>query len=234
MPSFRIDDQAVEFSNGQTIMQAAMAAGIFIPHLCYHPEFVAHGSCRLCVVEIDGHLVSSCTTAALEDTRVHNITNHVQQHRKQLLELLFVEGNHICPGCEKSGACTLQSVAEFCGMLAPPYTFQYPDRKLDASHKDFILDFNRCINCELCVRASRDVDHKSVFAITGRGQQAHLIVNAEQGLLANSSFEKTDRAASICPVGVILPKHKGFEVPFGQRKFDVIPVNEQQAGNDEK
>nr|MDJ0833087.1 ferredoxin [Gammaproteobacteria bacterium] len=122
--------------------------------------------------------------------------------------------------------------AEFCGMLAPTFTFQYPHRQLDASHDDFILDLNRCINCELCVRASRDVDGKSVFAIAGRGAQARLVVNSGDGQLGSSEFAGTDRAASVCPVGVILPKHKGFEIPIGQREFDVTPI-QQMGGRDD-
>jgi [NiFe] hydrogenase diaphorase moiety small subunit len=227
MPSFKLDNQTVEFKPGETIIEAASRAGVYIPHLCYHPEFTPHGSCRVCVVSINGRYASSCTTPAAENLNVLNMDQEVQQHREQLLEMLFIEGNHVCPSCEKSGACTLQSVAEFCGMLSPALTFQFSNRQVDASHDDFILDFNRCINCELCVRASRDVDAKSVFAIAGRGHEAHLVVNSEDGLLGRSSFSKNDRAASICPVGVILPKHHGFDVPIGKRAFDVTPVNKQ-------
>lgn len=227
MPTFKIDQQDVDFKPGETIMQAAVNAGLYIPHLCYHPDFTPHGSCRVCVVLINGRYVSSCTTLAVENMEVANISKEVQQHREQLLEMLFVEGNHICPSCEKSGACTLQSVAEFCGMLGPSLPFQYPNREVDASHPDYILDYNRCINCELCVRASRDVDGKSVFTLSGRGHAAHLVVNSVDGRLGSSRFDKRDRAASICPVGVILPKHKGFDKPIGKRLYDVTPIEKQ-------
>lgn len=229
MPTFKLDQQEITFNPGDSILQAASRAGVYIPHLCYHPEFSPHGSCRVCVVSINGRYVSSCTTPAAEGLDILNMSDDVQQHREQLLEMLFVEGNHVCPSCEKSGNCTLQSVAEFCGMLSPSLPFQYPNRQVDASHADFILDFNRCINCELCVRASRDVDGKSVFAISGRGHEAHLVVNSDDGLLGHSEFDKQDRAASICPVGVILPKHRGFDKPIGKRSYDVTPVNEQQV-----
>ncbi len=232
MAQFTLDGQAIEFNDGQTVMQAAEQAGVYIPHLCYHREFHPHGSCRICVVEIDGRLQSACTIPAQPDMQVSNITDSVQQHRRELLEMLFVEGNHVCPACEKSGECTLQSVAEFCGMLAPTFTFQYPNRQLDASHDEFILDLNRCINCELCVRASRDVDGKSVFAIAGRGSQAKLVVNSDDGQLGSTNFARADRAASVCPVGVILPKHQGFEIPIGQREFDVTPIQQMEARDD--
>ncbi len=112
-------------------------------------------------------------------------------------------------------------------MLTPRFRHFFPDRPVDASHPDVLLDFNRCIFCELCVRASRDVDRKSVFALTGRGIQKHLVVNAESGRLADTDFSKDDLAARICPVGVILHKRVGFAVPIGERKFDVATISAQ-------
>ena len=228
MPEFSLDDKAVLFSDGQSIMQAALADGRYIPHLCFHPDFKPHGSCRVCVVEVDGRYLCACTTLAKEGMQVFSEQPEVQQLRRQLLEMLFIEGNHVCPSCEKSGACTLQSVAEYCAMLSPGLPFQFPDRKVDASHAESILDFNRCILCELCVRASREVDHKSVFAISGRGATAHLVINSADGRLGSSSFKNTDRAASICPVGAILPRKIGFKAPIGKRKFDLVPLSSQQ------
>ena len=95
----------------------------------------------------------------------------------------------------------------------------------DASHPDVLLDFNRCIFCELCVRASRDVDRKGVFALTGRGIRKHLVVNAESGRLADTDFVVGDRAADICPVGVILHKRVGFALPIGERKYDEASIS---------
>jgi [NiFe] hydrogenase diaphorase moiety small subunit len=137
-----------------------------------------------------------------------------------LLQMLFVEGNHVCPGCEKSGACQLQAVAYYTGMLAPHFTHFFPRREVDASHPDVLIDHNRCILCELCVRASREVDGKNVFAISGRGIGSQLVVNSPTGKLADSPFDGSDKAAHVCPVGAILPKHQGYEEPIGQRLYD--------------
>jgi [NiFe] hydrogenase diaphorase moiety small subunit len=232
MPKFEIDGQPIEFIEGQTIMQAAARAGIYIPHLCYHPDFAVHGSCRVCGVKVNGRTLPACNTRVVEGMRVNNSSDSIQLHRRQVLEMLFVEGNHVCPSCEKSGSCMLQSVAEYCGMLAPRFQFQYPNRKVDASHPDYLLDHNRCILCELCVRASRDVDGKSLFSIAGRGHKAHLQVNADGGLLGNSDFSASDRAATICPVGVFLPRGKGFDQPIGRRVYDTEEIQHQQVKHD--
>jgi [NiFe] hydrogenase diaphorase moiety small subunit len=140
--------------------------------------------------------------------------------------MLFVEGNHFCPSCEKSGNCLLQASAYDVGMEGPHFEEFYPDRPVDASHPDLLLDLNRCILCELCVRASREVDGKSVFAIGGNGITSHLLVNSESGRLGDTNLSLSDRAAHICPVGAILPKRHGFEVPIGARRFDIKPVSD--------
>jgi [NiFe] hydrogenase diaphorase moiety small subunit len=149
--------------------------------------------------------------------------------RRTLLQLLFVEGNHFCPSCEKSGHCVLQATAYEMGMLTPHFDHFYPNRPVDASHPDVLLDFNRCIMCELCVRASREVDGKNVFALSGRGIQSHLIVNSESGQLADTDFAATDRAAQVCPVGVILQKKVGFATPIGARTYDAQPISASMA-----
>ncbi len=220
-----IDNQPIPFQAGQTIMDAAMAAGIYIPHLCHNPEFRPHGSCKLCTVKINGRAASACTTLAAEGAVVENNTDELMEDRRILLKMLFVEGNHVCPACEKSGRCQLQAVAYYCNMLAPEFTHFYPQRAVDASHPEVVIDFNRCILCNLCVRASRDADGKNVFAISGRGIGAHLIINAPSGKLGDSDFDAEDKAAQVCPVGAILRKHQGYDVPIGQRLYDLEPVS---------
>ncbi|WIM06696.1 MAG: 2Fe-2S iron-sulfur cluster-binding protein [Candidatus Nitricoxidivorans perseverans] len=229
MSTFFLDGDEIPFEPGQTIMEAAHAAGRYLPHLCWHPDFEPHGSCKLCTVKADERLVSACTTAAQAGMSVENRTPELDDKRRTLLQMLFVEGNHFCPSCEKSGHCLLQATAYEMGMTTPHFDMFYPDRPVDASHPDMLLDFNRCILCELCVRASRDADGKNVFALSGRGIASHLIVNAESGRLADTGFSKDDRAASICPVGVILRKRVGFAVPIGSRKYDLTPVGEGGA-----
>ena len=217
---FTLDGEDVPFQPGETILQAARRAGRYIPHLCWHPEFAPHGSCRICTVKVDGRMGAACTVRAAPGLEVESATAELNAQRKTLLQMLFVEGNHFCPSCEKSGNCLLQATAYQMGMEGPHFEEFYPDRRVDASHPDLLLDLNRCILCELCVRASREVDGKNVFAIAGHGIAAHLVVNSESGRLADTDFAATDRAASVCPVGVILPKRRGFVIPIGQRRYD--------------
>jgi [NiFe] hydrogenase diaphorase moiety small subunit len=223
--TIKIDGRTIIFEDGDTIMDAALRAGEYIPHLCHNPEFHPHGSCRVCVVEVNGRQASACTLQATDGMEIINKSEAIMEERRNLLQMLFVEGNHVCPGCEKSGACQLQAVAYYTGMLSPHYTHFFPRRMLDASHPDTVIDLNRCILCELCVRASHDVDHKNVFAISGRGINSHLVINSPSGKLGDSDFAATDKAAHVCPVGAILPKHRGYDQPIGQRLYDKQPVS---------
>ena len=224
--TFRLDGKEIPFAFGQTIMDATLAAGEYIPHLCHNPEYAPHGSCRVCVVGVKGRQVSACTTPAMDGMEVDSSSEEIQDTRRAILQMLFVEGNHVCPACEKSGACQLQAVAYFTGMLAPHFSHFFPRREVDASHPDFVIDFNRCILCELCVRASRDADGKRAFAISGRGLASHLVIDSPTGKLGDSAFAATDKAAHVCPVGAILPKHQGYDVPIGDRLYDREPISE--------
>jgi [NiFe] hydrogenase diaphorase moiety small subunit len=156
-------------------------------------------------------------------------TRELNDERRMLVQLLFVEGNHFCPSCEKSGNCKLQAIASDLGMTSPRFDHFYPDRPVDASHPEVLLDFNRCILCELCVRASAEVDGKHVFALGGRGLGKHLVVNSVSGLLRDSTAAATDKAMEVCPVGAILRKRIGFTVPIGERRFDGRPISEAAA-----
>jgi [NiFe] hydrogenase diaphorase moiety small subunit len=221
---FTIDEEPVPFTPGQTILEAAKAAGVYIPHLCFNSEFKAHGGCKLCTVLVNGRTQTACTHKAAVGLEVDVDTPELNAMRRSLVQMLFIEGNHFCPGCEKSGSCQLQALGYEFEMMSPHFVELYPHREVDASHSDVFIDFNRCILCELCVRASRDVDRKDVFAIAGRGLDAKLIINSPTGRLGDSAFAVTDRAANVCPVGAIVVKGVGFKTPIGDRRYDLESI----------
>ena len=215
-----IDGQEIPFTEGQTIIEAATAAGVYIPHLCHHPDFTPHGSCKLCTVKVNGRVCSACTFPAMEGQEVLNNTEELTATRKMITQMLFVEGNHLCPGCEKSGDCKLQAEAYYLKMLDNHFPHFYAKREVDASHPDILIDHNRCIFCTLCVRASQQLDGKDVFAISGRGISKKLIVNAKSGKLKDTDIDVNDKAVHICPTGAILVKRTAYNVPIGERTYD--------------
>jgi [NiFe] hydrogenase diaphorase moiety small subunit len=217
-----IDGRTISGQRGQTIMVAADAAGIYIPRLCAHKDLTPYGGCRLCTVMVNGRAQSACTQPITEGMVVEHDTAQLRDLRAGLIEMLFVEGNHYCPFCEKSGNCELQAMAYRFGVMAPRYGYMFPKRDIDMSHPDVYLDQNRCILCARCARASREIDGKGIFDFVGRGPHRH-ISPGEAGLGA-TNLAATDAAAGICPVGSLMKKRIGFAIPIGQREYDHRPI----------
>ena len=220
---FMLDGTAIQGRPGQTILEAAQENKKYIPRLCYMKGLVPHGSCRVCTVMVNGRPQAACTTPIAAGAVVESNTEKMNKLRANLVDMLFVEGNHFCMFCEKSGNCELQALAYRFGIAAPKYPYQFPQRDVDASHPDVLIDRNRCILCGRCVRASRDVDNKHVFEFVGRGPQKRVAVNA-QAKLKDTNLDVTDKAVDACPVGAILKKRVGYAVPVGQRLYDAQPI----------
>ncbi len=218
-----IDGVEVEATPGQTILQAADEAGIYIPRLCAREGLSPHGSCRVCSVKVNGRFQAACTQPVAPAMAIQSETDEVNELRRSLVEMLFVEGNHYCMFCEKSGMCELQAMAYRLGIAAPRYPYLFPQRDVDASHPEIFVDHNRCILCGRCVRASKEQDGKNVFQFVGRGDAKRVAVNSEKGL-AGTDLSGTDAAAAACPVGAINKKGEGFAVPVGERMYDHKPI----------
>jgi [NiFe] hydrogenase diaphorase moiety small subunit len=226
-----IDGVEIEAQAGQTILEAAQAAGIYIPRLCAKEELEPFGSCRVCTVMANGRPQAACTQPAADGMVVENETETVQALRRDIINMLFVEGNHFCMFCEKSGNCELQAIAYRLGITHPRFPYLSPaDRDVDASHPDIFIDRNRCIVCARCVRASRDLDGKNVFGFVGRGIHKRIAVNADANL-GDTDADAADKALDVCPVGALMRKRVGYAVPVGKRDFDTQPIgsNIEQA-----
>jgi [NiFe] hydrogenase diaphorase moiety small subunit len=223
--TFTIDGKTVQARPGQTILKAAEAAGIYIPRLCAYKDLIPHGSCRVCSVRVNGRIQAACVQSASEGAIVESETPEVQEFRRNIIDLLFVEGNHYCMFCEKSGMCELQALAYRFGITVPKYAYLNPHRDIDLSHPDVYLDHNRCILCGRCVRVSQDLDQKNVFQFVGRGHNKRLQVNGDA--LAATDLKVTDAVIAACPVGALLRKRVGYEVPVGRRPFDHRPIGSE-------
>lgn len=222
---FKIDGVEIKGTLGQTIMEAADNAGIYIPRLCDVEGLEPQGSCRVCTVKVNGRTAASCTQPIADGIVVENETLEIRNFRRDLVRMLFHEGNHLCPCCEASGRCELQALAYMLGILQPDkYPYLQPVRPVDASHPDIMLDTNRCIRCGRCIRASRQLDRKNVFGYVGRGIGKQVGVDGED--LAHTDVTIDDKAVALgtCPVGCIIQKRRGFFDPIGKRRFDLHPI----------
>ena len=166
--TLKIDGQDIGAREDETILELARENGLNIPTLCYLEGVSAFGGCRLCMVEIQGanRLFPACTTYPDEGMEIVTNSNRLQTYRKQTVELLFSERNHICSVCVSNGNCELQDKAYQLGMTHVQVPYLNPDLPVDASHPYFGLDHNRCILCTRCVRVCDE--------LTGSGGGPHL------------------------------------------------------------
>lgn len=213
-----IDGIEILAKEGQSIVEAAREHGVQIPTLCDFKSLPPAGTCRVCLVKVAGKYVPSCTTPVTYGMRIESQTAELHDLRKGLLEMLFVEGNHMCPLCEKSGNCELQNLAYQHKMLAPRFPFLFPNRKVDASLPHLLIEHNRCIQCLRCVRGVKAKDGHDLFGFIYRGTQIQITVDETDP--DTLSEETAQKAMDICPVGALIKKRTGFSIPIGERKFD--------------
>lgn len=217
-----IDGVECMVAKGQYIVDAAKENGIYIPTLCNYPGVKPKGSCRICTVKVNGRLMTACTTPVAENMEVDNSSEEIVSLRKAIIELFFIEGNHFCPACEKSGDCELQALAYKYAMMVPRFSYSFPQREVDANNPKLIKDQNRCILCKRCIRAIQDEKGRSIFAYHKRSSKVEISLDPKIG--KDLSDETAVRAMDVCPVGALLIREKGFDTPIGKRKYDKQPI----------
>ncbi|MGC9529574.1 MAG: 2Fe-2S iron-sulfur cluster-binding protein [Candidatus Bipolaricaulaceae bacterium] len=209
MINLEIDGRPVRAQEGQTILEAATAAGIRIPTLCHLDGLSPRGSCRLCLVEVttwNGKLVPACATEVQEGLQVVAHSDRLTQLRRTVLELLFAERNHICAVCVSNGHCELQDLACELGMDSVRFPYRFPGLGMDASHEKFVIDHNRCVLCGRCVRACTEVEGAMTWGFAGRGIDT--VVEPDLGGAWEDSTTCTGcgKCVQACPVGAIVDK----------------------------
>jgi [NiFe] hydrogenase diaphorase moiety small subunit len=216
--TFTIDGRECTAQAGQTILEAARQNGVYIPSLCQYDGIKPSGSCRICTVRCGGRYMAACTQPVTEGMAVENTAPDLEDMRKALIEMLFVEGNHMCPSCEKSGNCELQALAYRYQMLVPRFPYLFPKRDVEPAGPQLLLEPNRCVQCMRCARGVKGRQGRTVFG--GLGRSGHKKIGADAEEAAKLSPAAARKAMDLCPVGAILKKEVGFAVPIGRRKYD--------------
>jgi [NiFe] hydrogenase diaphorase moiety small subunit len=219
---FKIDGKECTAEAGTPLVLAAAANGVYIPTLCAYKGVKPQGSCRICNVMINNRPATACTSKAGEGMDIANMTPELEGFRKTVVELLFAEGNHFCPACEKSGSCELQALGYRYRMMVPSFPYLNQKREIEAWHPKLMKDHNRCIQCKRCIRGIVNSRGKSVFAFAKRGK--NVIINIDRETSKGMSDELAQKCMDICPVGAIIRKGIGFSVPIGKRKYDVEEI----------
>lgn len=221
---FTLNGKVCLAEDGTQLVEAARENGVYIPTLCNYPGIPPKGACRICTVLINGIPATACTTKVVEDMNVQTSTPELEDFRKSVVEILFAEGNHLCPSCEKSGSCELQALAYRYRVTIPHFPYLFPKRDVEAWHPKILKDHNRCILCKRCIRGIHNHEGKSIFAFGKRGDK--LVINIDPETSKDASDELAQQAMDLCPVGAIVKKEKGFDIPIGRRKYDRVPIGE--------
>ena len=220
-----IDDSELEVAEGTTILKAAESAGLEIPHLCYHEAFLPQGSCRLCLVEIEGipKLELACSTQVRDGMKVSTKSERVIEARKGVLECLLAEHPIDCPICDKAGECKLQDYYEEYGLFDSEFRENKEKRqkKIEIG-KNLLHDQERCILCRRCVRFLREITKTEELGVFDRG--VHSEVSVYDGVKVDNNY--SGNLAEICPVGAITDKDFRFKTRtwFLQSRESVCPL----------
>jgi len=217
-----IDGQMISAHAGVTILAAAREHGIRILTLCHLEGLSDVGACRLCLVEIEGQnrLQPACVTRVEENMIVRTTSPRLQKYRRMLLELLFSEGDHICPVCVANGACELQDSANELGMDHVRFDYLHSPHTLDASHDRFVIDHHRCILCTRCLRVCDEIEGAHTWDIAGRGHTAFLVSDLAEEWGKARSCTACGKCLLVCPTGALF--EKGVSEVDPQRKRDFL------------
>jgi len=208
----RIDDREVEVPEGTTILAAAEAAGIEIPRLCHHPELSPAGICRLCLVEVDGRLLTACYHPVEGGMEVRTDTDRLRRLRRLNLELILSDHPLDCLVCERNGSCELQRYAYEYGLETN--RFVGPDherRELPAREDNPFIRYepDKCILCGRCVRACDEVQGRGVLDFTRRGFATRISTGLDRSLV-EVNCELCGQCLAVCPTGALTERARRF------------------------
>ncbi|EOA3437861.1 formate dehydrogenase subunit alpha [Enterococcus faecalis] len=206
-----IDNQEVTVPKGTTILEAAKGLGVEIPTLCHLKELAPDGSCRMCVVEVEGGrrggLTTACTAHCQEDMVVSTHSEKVADSRRFILDLLLSNHKLECFSCGKNGDCQLQQYALDYGIDATSFTEgkRMPCHQEDTSNPFFSYDPEKCIMCRRCARVCQLRQGRDVLSIANRGFETKMMPSYGQAF-DQSICESCGNCVSSCPTGALIAK----------------------------
>ncbi|TKD44864.1 MAG: NADH-quinone oxidoreductase subunit NuoG [Mesorhizobium sp.] len=221
MVSVTIDEQTLEVEAGSTVLQAAERLGIEIPTFCYLKRLPALASCRMCLVEIEGQrrLQPSCAAAVTDGMVVRTNTPLIDETRSSMLDMLLANHPLDCPICDKGGECELQDMV----MAYGPRESRFRDAKRVFHSEDIrlspviIMNVNRCIQCQRCVRMCEDVVGAVALGTIEKGMDT--AVTGFEGSLA--SCDQCGNCVEVCPVGALM----SFPYRYKARPWDLVETD---------
>ena len=205
-----IDGQEVRAPKGTSIMRAAQMVGTTIPKLCATDSLEPFGSCRVCLVEIEGRrgTPASCTTPVEEGMVVHTENAKLNKLRKGVMELYISDHPLDCLTCSANGDCELQDMAGAVGLREVRYGYEganHLDAPTDTSNPYFQFESSKCIVCSRCVRACEEVQGTFALTISGNGFESKVSAGVEEDFM-NSECVSCGACVQACPTATLMEK----------------------------
>ncbi len=213
-----IDGQKVEFKKGETILQAAMHAGIDIPHFCYHPALSIAGNCRICLVEVENmpKLVIACATLAEKDMVVKTKSPAVIEAQNAIMEFILINHPLDCPICDEAGECKLQDYAYKYGKGYSRFDEEkvIKDKRIPLG-PNVLFDAERCISCSRCIRYCDEISKSHELTFVNRGEK--VTIETYPGKQLDNPYSMN--VIEICPVGALTSRHFRFRARVWDMSF---------------
>jgi len=221
--TLEIDGQELTVLAGTSVMHAAATLGTQVPRLCATDSLEPFGSCRLCLVEIEGAkgTPASCTTPAAEGMVVRTQTERLARLRRGVMELYISDHPLDCLTCSANGDCELQDMAGAVGLREVRYGYDGANHLTgdkDESNPYFTFDPTKCIVCSRCVRACEEVQGTFALTIDGRGFESKVAASADDGFL-DSECVSCGACVQACPTATLMEKSI---IDHGQPEHSVL------------
>ena len=216
MPKLTIDGQTVEAAEGTTVLDAALASGIYIPHLCNSPGLKPYGACRMCIVQVEGMrgLPASCTTVVADGMTIKSDCDEVNRVRHMICEMLIADHPLTCLSCAANQDCELQTVAAYLGIHDSRLRRMVRKPITDDSNPFYKRELAKCILCGSCVRACQELRCIGAIDIAGRGYDSRIAAQGDLPI-SESTCVSCGECVDRCPVDALRTKAETVQ-PTGE------------------